>query len=65
MDEYLEMLKEIIRGNYYVFGNADVGLNKNAQVILGWREDDEITEDQYKELRAYNRHVYSELPLDM
>ena len=65
MDEYLEMLKEVIRDNYYVFGNADVGLNKNAQVILTWREDDEITEDQYKELRAYNRHVYSELPLDM
>lgn len=65
MDEYLETLKEVIRDNYYVFGNADVGLNKNAQVILGWREDDEITEDQYKELRAYNRHVYSELPLDM
>lgn len=65
MDEYLESLKEVIRDNYYVFGNADVGLVKNAQVISGWRDDDEITDEQYKELRKYNRKVYSELPLDM
>lgn len=64
MNEYLETLKEVIRDNFMVYG-ADSGLKENAGIIMHWRDEGEIDEQQYKELRKYNRKVYSELPLDM
>ena len=43
---------------------ADRGFDQNATDIRTWFKEGFITEDEYKELRKYNRKVYSELPLD-
>ena len=62
-NEMLETLKGEIDRGFRVLG-AERGFNQNATDIIGWREDGYISETEYRELRAYNRHVYSELPLD-
>ena len=65
MNEYLETLKEEIINNYRIYGNADVGIQKNASIICNWRDEEMITPEEYKELRKFNRKVYSNLPLNM
>lgn len=64
MNEYLETLKDEIVNNFRIYG-ADSGINRNAIIIRNWRDEDMITADEYKELRKFNRKVYSDLPLDM
>ena len=64
MNEYLETLKDEIVNNFRTYG-ADSGINKNSAIIRNWRDEDMITDEEYKELRKFNRKVYSDLPLDM
>ena len=64
MNEYIETLKDEIVNNFNVYG-ADRGLHENASIIHNWKEENMITYEQYKELRKFNRKVYSDLPLDM
>lgn len=64
MNEYMETLKEEIVNNFNIYG-ADHGLHENSSIILNWKEEGMITYEQYKELRKFNREVYSNLPLDM
>lgn len=64
MSEYMETLKDEIVNNFNVYG-ADRGLHENSSIILNWKEENMITYEQYKELRKFNRKVYSDLPLDM
>lgn len=64
MNEYLETLKDEIVNNFHIYG-ADSGLNRNSSIIRNWRDEDMITDEEYKELRKFNRKVYADLPLDM
>ncbi len=64
MDEFMEAMKEVLVDNFNAYG-ADPGFRENVEVIKDWRESGEITEDQYRELRSFNRSTYSDLPLDM
>lgn len=59
----IEELKGEIDRAFRVLG-ADHGLQQNAMDIIGWRQDGIINENEYYELRRYNRHQYSLLPLE-
>ena len=43
---------------------ADKGFRQNATDIYQWLKDGYLTEEEYRELRKYNRMQYSKLPLD-
>lgn len=43
---------------------AERGFDQNVSDITAWRDSNIITQDEYKELRKYNRETYAELPLD-
>ena len=64
MNEYLETLKDEVINNFRIYG-ADSGLSENSAIIRNWRDEDMITDEEYKELRKFNRKVYADLPLDM
>lgn len=57
-----DLKMEIDRG-FRVLG-ADRGFDQNATDIMGWKREGYINEDEYVELRAYNRKQYAKLPLD-
>ena len=64
MDEYMKTLEDVLVNNFSVFG-AEAGFNWNVSVIMNWREEQEINDEQFHELRRFNRKVYSNLPLNM
>lgn len=64
MDEYMKTLEDVLVNNFSVFG-AESGFNWNVSVIMNWREEQEIDDEQFHELRRFNRKVYSNLPLNM
>ena len=43
---------------------ADRGFDQNATDIIAWHREGFISEDEYVELRSYNRKQYAKLPLD-
>lgn len=58
-----ELKREINRA-FRVLG-ADRGFDQNVTDIINWHKEGIISEDEYRELRRYNRSVYAMLPLDM
>ena len=58
----IETFKDEIDRAFRVLG-ADKGFQQNATDICGWLKDGYLTEEEYKELRKYNRARYAELPL--
>lgn len=59
----INTLKDDINRAFRVLG-ADKGLQQNSIDILQWKEHGFISDEEYKELRKYNREQYSKLPLD-
>lgn len=59
----MEVLKDEIKRTFRVLG-ADKGIDQNAVDINNWRDEGYITETEWRELRKYNRKVYSDLPLE-
>lgn len=59
----IETLKDDIRRAFWVLG-ADKGFQQNAIDICAWFKMGFINEDEYKELRKYNRIFFSGLPLE-
>lgn len=57
----IETLKDDIKGTYNVLGER--GLELNATDICEWHREGFLTDDEYHELRKYNRKLYAELPL--
>lgn len=60
----MKALKDDIDRAFRVLG-ADKGFGQNVTDILHWRDEGFLTDEQYKELRRYNRTQYHELTLDM
>ena len=59
----IETLKSDIDRAFRVLG-ADRGFDQNATDIIAWRNDGFLTDEEYRELRKYNRSQYAALPLD-
>ena len=59
----LDTFKDEIDRAFRVLG-ADRGFVQNVADIMNWRQEGFLTEDEYKELRHYNRTEYAKLPLD-
>lgn len=61
--EIVELIKKEIDRAFLVLG-ADKGFAQNAIDLIAWHRDGAITENEYTDLRDYNRAAYSALPLD-
>lgn len=64
MRTHIDQYKDEIRRAFRVLG-ADRGIQQNAIDTKAWRDLGFISDEEYKELRAYNRSEYSKLPLDL
>ena len=63
-EEYMNTFKKELLDNFFIYG-AESGLLKNSEILCGYRDTGIITEEEYKQLRKFNRTTYSNLPLDM
>lgn len=59
----IETLKSDIDRAFRVLG-ADRGFDQNTNDIIAWRNEGFLTDEEYRELRKYNRSQYAGLPLD-
>lgn len=59
----IDTFKEDINRAFRVLG-AERGFDQNVTDLRIWLKDGYLTEEEYHELRKYNRTQYSKLPLD-
>lgn len=57
----MSTLKDDIRRAFKVLG-PEKGFSQNVTDIIEWKRTGLITDEEFKELRQYNRAVYADLP---